>query len=340
MTEQILNSLKIKNLFGYKNIQLDFNKVTVLVGKNGSGKTTLLRILFSMLTTKPDADLDGVFDSAQLNLLDGKEITYGRLNEVNSNFDAIFKEAIELVIEKALKNLKSRKNNITFDPPNLEEQLLIKNYKEQTEIYKTQAKINYEPLSGKHVIALPLLRNYLETSLNVRYISTVEISANAKRNVDIGNSIEKNLLTLAIREEIRQLLATDNARARRVFVRSANSLLQDTGKKISIRNGELISIDNHDKKRLNISQLSSGERQLIYILATAANTINSPTVFLMDEPEISLHMSWQENLIDALRLINPKMQIVIVTHSPAIVMKGYMDSYIDMKDILTEDKNV
>ncbi|ENE00249.1 AAA ATPase domain protein [Escherichia coli P0304799.3] len=53
----------------------------------------------------------------------------------------------------------------------------------------------------------------------------------------------------------------------------------------------------------------------------------------MDEPEISLHLNWQEKLISTIKELNPWCQIIIVTHSPAIVMDGFMDCYVDMNEI-------
>ncbi|OKP03673.1 AAA family ATPase [Xenorhabdus eapokensis] len=79
----------------------------------------------------------------------------------------------------------------------------------------------------------------------------------------------------------------------------------------------------------------SGERQLIYILVKIANTQGRPIFLLMDEPDISLHLNWQVMLIENILEINNQCQIVVVTHSPAIIMDGYMDSYVDIKDEAT-----
>lgn len=56
----------------------------------------------------------------------------------------------------------------------------------------------------------------------------------------------------------------------------------------------------------------------------------------MDEPEISLHLSWQEKLLAQIREINPNSQIIIVTHSPAIVMNGWLDCFVDIQDIIVK----
>lgn len=60
----------------------------------------------------------------------------------------------------------------------------------------------------------------------------------------------------------------------------------------------------------------------------------------MDEPEVSLHLSWQEKIIDSIMHINPQMQIIAVTHSPGIIMNGHMDAYVEMKDIIRVSENV
>ena len=54
----------------------------------------------------------------------------------------------------------------------------------------------------------------------------------------------------------------------------------------------------------------------------------------MDEPEISLHIEWQYNLIDYIRMLNPKAQLVISTHSPSIFGQGWGDKVKYMNDIV------
>lgn len=43
-------------------------------------------------------------------------------------------------------------------------------------------------------------------------------------------------------------------------------------------------------------------------------------VFIVDEPELSLHIAWQEKFVDAIREANPKVQLILATHSPAIIL--------------------
>jgi predicted ATP-binding protein involved in virulence len=53
----------------------------------------------------------------------------------------------------------------------------------------------------------------------------------------------------------------------------------------------------------------------------------------MDEPEISLHIEWQQQLIQRVRSLNPNVQIIMTTHSPALIMDGWMDAVTDVDDI-------
>ena len=93
-------------------------------------------------------------------------------------------------------------------------------------------------------------------------------------------------------------------------------------------------------EKLSFVNLSSGERQIIYTLLKVAIATKNNALILMDEPEISLHLSWQEKLITQIRTINPDSQLIIVTHSPAIVMNGWLDSFVDIQDIIKGDSDV
>jgi len=58
-----------------------------------------------------------------------------------------------------------------------------------------------------------------------------------------------------------------------------------------------------------------------------------PHVLFMDEPEVSLHIEWQKQLIDLVVELNPRVQIIMTTHSPALIMDGWMDSVTEVSDI-------
>lgn len=84
-----------------------------------------------------------------------------------------------------------------------------------------------------------------------------------------------------------------------------------------------------------ISQLSSGEKQLIIILTETLIQRESQTVFIADEPELSLHIEWQRKIVPSIKKLNPNAQIIIATHSPEIVGK-LKSNTINMEAIINE----
>lgn len=62
---------------------------------------------------------------------------------------------------------------------------------------------------------------------------------------------------------------------------------------------------------------------------------NSHCVLFMDEPEASLHIEWQQKLIAMIRELNPNVQIILTTHSPAVIMEGWLDAVTEVSDIST-----
>ena len=60
-----------------------------------------------------------------------------------------------------------------------------------------------------------------------------------------------------------------------------------------------------------------------------------PTIFLADEPELSLHISWQRKILSSVLAINPNAQIVVATHSPEIAGK-FPTKLISMSEVLHE----
>jgi Predicted ATP-binding protein involved in virulence len=110
-----------------------------------------------------------------------------------------------------------------------------------------------------------------------------------------------------------------------------DELFCDTGKKI-VRTENEIRFTQIGEVLLPY-QLSSGEKQMLAILLTVLVEDDQPYVLFMDEPEVSLHIEWQKRLIDLCLELNPHVQIILTTHSPAVVMNGWMDAVTEVSDI-------
>ena len=146
--------------------------------------------------------------------------------------------------------------------------------------------------------------------------------------VNVGNRII-SLLTSGNPDD--QRLATELTKPKKQFQDLIDELFAPTAKTI-VRDSNEIYFNQYGE-RITPYVLSSGEKQILVILLTALVQENRPGVMLMDEPEISLHIEWQQRLVTLVRTLNPNMQIILCTHSPAIVMDGWMDAVTEMEDI-------
>ena len=104
-------------------------------------------------------------------------------------------------------------------------------------------------------------------------------------------------------------------------------------KKTHVLDNNELAFTTNSGKKLSAFELSSGEKQLYIILAEALLQRGKSCIYIADEPELSLHINWQEILVDSLRELNPMSQIVFATHSPDIV-SHYSDDVIDMEKIV------
>jgi energy-coupling factor transporter ATP-binding protein EcfA2 len=112
---------------------------------------------------------------------------------------------------------------------------------------------------------------------------------------------------------------------------AVNAFLADSGKEILFNARGDLCVQIHGQHSHPLTGLSSGENQLVVILShlsfsPAARTAN---VIIVDEPELSLHVKWQEAFVEAIQKTNPRLQIILATHSPSIVLDR-IDKCIDL----------
>lgn len=76
-----------------------------------------------------------------------------------------------------------------------------------------------------------------------------------------------------------------------------NDSFAHSGKKINEKSNELEFMASKEKT-IGVKQLSSGEKQYLIIMLTVLLEVNKEYILLMDEPEISLNIEWQETLLE------------------------------------------
>jgi len=143
--------------------------------------------------------------------------------------------------------------------------------------------------------------------------------------VNIGNRIISEL------QQGNTEAAQQLSQSKKHFQDMIDDLFQETGKKIVRTENEIRF--SQIGETLVPYQLSSGEKQMLAILLTVLVEDQQSYVLFMDEPEVSLHIEWQKRLIDLLVELNPNVQIILTTHSPAVIMNGWMDKVTEVSDI-------
>ena len=162
------------------------------------------------------------------------------------------------------------------------------------------------------------------------YIELIRISKLIKLHEKMNRSIEE------LKLPINKFLEYTNP-----FLNNA----KDKKKLVVTPHGHLSFTTNYTGKEVSLEYLSSGEKQIVTLFANLIFKVKRDnfTIFIVDEPELSLHLSWQNKLVETIRKINDNMQIVFATHSPEIIGK-YDEKVFELqkmyKPVVREAENV
>lgn len=115
---------------------------------------------------------------------------------------------------------------------------------------------------------------------------------------------------------------------RNLFFEIVNSMMNR--KKVYLDEDYNFLFKTDSGKNMDLDKLSSGEKQLFILIAEATLQKSEHYLYFADEPELSLHVKWQNRVVESLVEINPNAQIVFATHSPDIVGK-YSSKIHDME---------
>jgi predicted ATPase len=129
-----------------------------------------------------------------------------------------------------------------------------------------------------------------------------------------------------------QIKESEIYKSRDVFLEVLNKMLLK--KEVFVNNENVLEVKKSNGETFPINALSSGEKQLLILFGEALLQENRSFIFIADEPELSLHVDWQEQLVKNIRSINPKAQMIVATHSPDII-SDYRDKAQDIESLLS-----
>lgn len=136
----------------------------------------------------------------------------------------------------------------------------------------------------------------------------------------------RNLLKEFEKFETQSLKAMEEIQT---YLDTLNHFFKDSAKKMIFKEDTSeITFNNLDEngdsvtKYKDIKFLSSGEQQILILFTYIAFNNTNGKIFIIDEPELSLHIKWQEDFLEKLEKITPEStQLLLATHSPILANK-------------------
>ena len=140
---------------------------------------------------------------------------------------------------------------------------------------------------------------------------------------NVLGSFEKFIKQYEINEQLRNVVSDiDEVEKRIAQATMPRDELQSLVKQMFTGNKEIVLGERTIEikaqgKEIGLSSLSSGEKHVLRILIETL--LAEQNSIIIDEPELSMHIDWQKDLIKIMKQLSPKAQIIVATHSPEIM---------------------
>lgn len=127
------------------------------------------------------------------------------------------------------------------------------------------------------------------------------------------------------------------------FLKIVNKFFEATEDKKTISidtEGKLNVESGFPERKLSLYNLSSGEKQIIIIFACLifGLPLDKKGIYIIDEPEASLHLAWQKIFVDSIKEVNKSIQFIFATHSPEIISR-YSNRAVKLIKTINFDEN-
>jgi len=298
-----IKEFEIENLYGKYTIKSKLDeRVNIIVGNNGTFKSTILGFIRFLAIDGVEPTL--TYESATMSLEDGTIVSSKPTISHSKGSDAEVKLTITLSQREFSLNGKEMPSEewleyLKFD--------FISTFDIKDKDTNTQ-----QTLLDKRLVQLQSDYGYYLNGLLKQLTGNLNTQGNVTK------------------EQFEKIYVRKNK-----FVALVNEAFKDTGKVID-NDSEKLQFILDGKNSIPADKLSSGEKQLLIILLTVLLEDGQEYVLMMDEPEISLHISWQYELLNWILELNPNVQLILTTHSPSIFSDGWGEKAIYIEDITTK----
>ncbi len=270
--------------------------------------------------------LDFMFDSVDEALNDIQNMFFENIRQNARKQGAYSEDFKKRVLQESFKFAK-KPERLTIDY----KQELVKLPEQKNNLSETISKLGIKDIS-EQIDSL-----FAELSATLKILSETASTEKGNISQEYYEALLRWMINSSQLDKVESIIEYGNAYTRNIsklkepivrFTNSINLFFKEGEKEIIVDGqGEIkikITSVNNKVKMNDIFELSSGEKQLIIMLAHLAfyNSSNRSPIFIIDEPELSLHISWQEIFVDALLKASPDTQFIMATHSPAILAKN------------------
>jgi len=379
----ILDSLVLKDIRKFHSFKTKFERdLTVIIGENGSGKTTILECIAKSLSwivaglIKENANGDRIgysdikneaedYGEIQTNFKFGEQRCSGSIARAikgmsekkdSSVSDLKFLAGIWRVInnqqlinlplfifysakrfigefDRTSEQIKDRENRFDVYNQCLKNEIKFIDFKQWfIYLYKKGKNIHSNDANGllEKKIKLILHKQGQNTtsllSLLEEHFQVDDVNLNAEKN----NALDKiKTLQKAITEcipEIKEIYVDISSGVDEIYV-------------------------HINEKKININQLSDGQRTFLGIVADLTyrllvlnpnleNPLNGQGIVLIDEIELHLHPKWQQQILINLTKIFPNIQFIVTTHSPQVLSTVYKRQIRQLIELDNDDYDV
>ena len=347
--------ISVKKLFGVYDHEIPLNqesRITILHGPNGVGKTIVLTML------------NGLFNA---NYLSFREVKF-------EEFRVCFDTDECLAVTKCEDGLRLRHKGFfgtetaMLDPESKGEPEWLADIKRQVQVQLIKTQRLQTEVAIQSEAAQVGSRGYTQVmGLAVDAVSS--LLASRLQNVLDDSQIDQDLnqievLLGGIRSRIAHSHMLDELEASEVRKQldHINSLIDLTVKRrddseitshrlmllVGLLNGHFdlkrvftdaergLLFLSPDGDLIPVGSLSSGEQHLLVLFFTLLFDVPNGSLVLVDEPELSFHVTWQREFLDDLRSIVSLVDIdvVLATHSPQLINEKW-NWMVDMRNPLS-----
>lgn len=310
---------QVNNFKSLKNVEVDFGKSTILIGKNSSGKSNLLEALFlffNQLDPAPQRDIGGVEDYLWHNrqsdnpiefiltiLLTKREYEQVFTKELSKHLSAPFiKGELKICREITFKTPNTatiRTRSLVFDNIKIIEEATI----DET-VLKTTATKNIADILTKLLTNISnLLKDKLRLILAVRD-NPSKIPQFTERPPNILPQIQSQMITT---------LDSDTLTDARMWERIEKDIEEIPSlRRLEVRAGKLRNREGIF--RFPIPYTGGGDQEILTLTFMLRH--EKAAIFAIEEPETHLHPHLARIFFNTLKKVSQRKQVLITTHSP------------------------